>query len=64
MTQKILRTHDDEGLAELAVHLTTQHVEVVCRRRDVANLPVGLLKLQSTIHRHVGNLTRIFVRHL
>jgi hypothetical protein len=38
--QQRLRRHQDQRLAELAVQLAAQNVEVVGRRRAVGNLPV------------------------
>ncbi len=47
--QQALGAHDDEGLAELAVHLAAQHVEVVGRRCAVDDLPVGALRLGAQV---------------
>ena len=63
--QEVLRGDDDEGLAELAVHLPAEQVEVVRRGGDVANLPVCLLDLGPGVQRHVRrDLVRGLVRHL
>ena len=36
--QQRLRRHDDEGFAEVAMHLAAQDVEVASRRRAVGDL--------------------------
>jgi len=43
VAEKSLGRHDDERLAELAVDLSAEGMEVVGRSGNVANLPVGLL---------------------
>ncbi|QTK80393.1 hypothetical protein AT6N2_C2847 [Agrobacterium tumefaciens] len=40
VAQQRLRRHQDQRLAEVALHLAAQDVEVVCRRRAVGNLHV------------------------
>ena len=40
VTQQALRCHDDQGLAERSQHLPTQHMEIVGRRSDVADLNI------------------------
>ena len=46
MSQQVLGGHHDEGFAELPVHLSPQHVEIVRGRGDVDDLPVVLLDLR------------------
>mmetsp|Transcript_27328 Transcript_27328/g.88239 ORF Transcript_27328/g.88239 Transcript_27328/m.88239 type:complete len:218 (-) Transcript_27328:2126-2779(-) len=45
VAEKRFWRHDDEGLAKLAHHLPTEHVEIVCGCGDVDNSPVGALCL-------------------
>ena len=47
--QQIFRAHHDERLAERAVELAPQEVEVVGRRCDVGDLPVGALDLAAEV---------------
>ena len=46
VSQQVLGGHHDEGFAELPVHLSPQHVEIVRGRGDVDDLPVVLLDLR------------------
>src|SRR6185437_2066412 len=39
-TQQTLGRHDDQRLAEIAFHLPAQQMEILCRRRRIANLHV------------------------
>ena len=47
--EQVFRGHHDERLAERAVQLAPQQVEVVGRRRHVGDLPVGALDLASEV---------------
>mmetsp|Transcript_26187 Transcript_26187/g.70841 ORF Transcript_26187/g.70841 Transcript_26187/m.70841 type:complete len:310 (+) Transcript_26187:942-1871(+) len=47
VAQQGLGAHHNQGLAELAVHLSAQDVEEVGRCGDVDNLPVGVLDLRA-----------------
>src|SRR3546814_16223664 len=40
VAQQRLGRHDDQRLAEIAQHLPTQDVEIIGRRRDVADLDI------------------------
>ncbi len=55
MAQQRLRRHHDERLAEVALHLATQNVEVVGRRRDVCHLHIVFrTKLEITFQTRRG----------
>mmetsp|Transcript_7917 Transcript_7917/g.23438 ORF Transcript_7917/g.23438 Transcript_7917/m.23438 type:complete len:649 (+) Transcript_7917:486-2432(+) len=59
--EQILRRDDNEGLAEIAVDLPSQAVEVVGGRRAIHDLPVALLDLHPRGPLHVGDVMRILV---
>ena len=42
MTQQTLGAHDHQGLAEFLMHLTTQQMEVIGRRRRIAHKHIVL----------------------
>lgn len=56
VAEQVLGGHHDERLAELAVQLAPQAVEVVSRRGDVHHLPVAGLDLGAGLAVHVGHL--------
>eukprot|EP00951_Prasinocladus_malaysianus_P016335 scaffold127235_cov23-Prasinocladus_malaysianus.AAC.1 len=71
--QEVLGAEVDEGLAELAVDLAAQQVEVVGGGGHVCDLPVGALDLVAKVAAaepvllrlgHLGELVRVLVAHL
>ena len=54
-TQHVLGGDDDQGLAEFAVDLAHEDVEVVGGGGAVDDLPVGVLDLHAGLFRHVGH---------
>mmetsp|Transcript_838 Transcript_838/g.1138 ORF Transcript_838/g.1138 Transcript_838/m.1138 type:complete len:1008 (-) Transcript_838:79-3102(-) len=71
VTEKVLRTHDNKRLTELAVDLTTKAVEVIGGSSAVDNLPVAGLNLVTEMTTgepfsliNVGEDEGVFVTHL
>mmetsp|Transcript_24163 Transcript_24163/g.53761 ORF Transcript_24163/g.53761 Transcript_24163/m.53761 type:complete len:684 (+) Transcript_24163:256-2307(+) len=62
--QQVLGRGDDQRLAEVPVHLSAQHVEVVRRRRHVHHLPVGALYLHALVLAHGGHDVGVLVHLL
>ena len=55
--QQRFRRHQDERLAERAMHLPAQHVEIIGRRRGIGDLDIVLrAKLQITLETRGGML--------
>lgn len=61
-SEQVLRRGYDEGFPELPVHLPPEGMEVVCRCRDVAHLPVGLL--YWVLRFEVRDIILVVVAHL
>ena len=62
--EEVLRRDHDEGLAEVAVYLPPQAVEVVGGSGAVHDLDIGLLDLHPLVPGHLGNVVRILVHLL
>ena len=59
VAQQALGRHHHQRLAEAALDLAPQHVEVVGRRRAVDDLPVGVLDLRGENQRGRARVSRV-----